>query len=192
MRRAISVRLHHKGKYVKRLALLFMLALFFFAGLPVRAADPKTGDAVDKAAALRSATAWLALLDRPDYVAAGAGVSEESLATINYPTPEEKAHTMGAVLASIGPTSRMGGQHEITRKLELDTIKQETSCGGCGIRDGEYFVFTYDLTNRWTNHHMFQSTAGKQVLYMLKEKDGSWKVARIYYNQTSEKHGPAK
>jgi hypothetical protein len=145
-----------------------------------------------KAAALKSATEWLKLLDKPDYVAAGGAVSEESLATINYPTREEKAATMGALLASTGPASRMGGQHEMTRKLELETIKQETSCGVCAVHDGEYFVFTYDLTNRWTNHHIFQEAEGKQVLYMLKEKDGSWKVAGIYYNQTSEKHGPAK
>ena len=99
---------------------------------------------------------------------------------------------MGALLASTGPTSRMGGQHEMTRKLELETIKHETSCGVCAIHDGEYFVFTYDLKNRWTNRHIFQETEGKQVLYMLKEKDGSWKVAGIHYDQTSEKHGPAK
>jgi hypothetical protein len=173
---------------VKQLASLLVLAFFIVDGLPVHADEATTG----KAAALKSATAWLTLLDKPDFVAAGAGVSEESLASINYRTPEQKAATMGAVLASIGPTSRMGGQHEMTRKLEPDTIRQETSCGGCGIRDGEYFVFTYDLTNRWTNHHMFQATAGTQVLYMLKEKDGSWKVAKINYNQTSEKHGPAK
>ena len=171
---------------------LLLLPLLIFAAVAVRAAEPKTENAVDKAAALKAATAWLVLLDKPDFVAAGAGVSEESLATIPNSTPDEKAHTMGAVLSSIGPTSRMGGQHEMTRKLVPDSIKQATSCGGCGIRDGKYFVFAYDLTNKWTNHHMFQSTQGTQVLYMLKERDGSWKPAKIAYNQTSEKHGPAK
>jgi hypothetical protein len=97
-------------------------------------------------------------------------VSEESLAGIPNQTPDEKAHTMGALLASTGPTSRMGGQHEMTRKLEPDSIKYVTSCGDCGIRNAEYFVFTYDLTNKFTNRHMFQSTQGTQVLYMLKEK----------------------
>jgi hypothetical protein len=48
-------------------------ALFIFAAMAVRAADPKTEDAVDKAAALKAATAWLGLLDKPDFVAAGAG-----------------------------------------------------------------------------------------------------------------------
>jgi hypothetical protein len=192
LRGITALAMRRKGKYVKRGASFLVLTWIVFSGLPVRAAEPQAADAMDKAAALKSATAWLTLLDKPDYVAAGAGVSEESLATINYPSADEKAHTMGAILASIGPTSRMGGQHEMTRKLERDNIKHETSCGGCGIRDGEYFVFTYDLTNKWTNHHMFQATAGTQVLYMLKEKDGSWKAARIYYNQSGEKHGPAK
>jgi hypothetical protein len=177
---------------VIRLTSFSILAFFIFAASSVRAVEPKTGDAVGKVAALKSATEWLKLLDKSDYVAAGGAVSEESLATINYPTREEKAATMGALLASTGPTSRMGGQHEMTRRLELETIKQEASCSVCAIHDGEYFVFTYDLTNRWTNHHIFQETEGKQVLYMLKEKDGSWKVAGILYNQTSEKHGPAK
>ena len=177
---------------MKRPAALFLPALFMVAALAVRANEPQTNDAVDKAAALKAATAWLALLDKSDFVAAGAGVSEESLAGIPNQTPDEKAHTMGAVLASTGPTSRMGGQHEMTRKLEPDSIKLVTSCGDCGIRNAEYFVFTYDLTNKWTHHHMFQSTQGTQVLYMLKEKDGSWKAWKISYNQTGEKHGGAK
>lgn len=39
---------------------------------------------------------------------------------------------------------------------------------------------------------MFQTTSGTQVIYMLKENDGSRKLAKIAYNQTSEKHGGAK
>jgi hypothetical protein len=175
---------------MKRLA-AFSFLVFFFTAAAVRV-DSKTEDAVDEAAALKAATTWLALLDKADFAAAGAGVSEESLATIPHGTPDEKARTMGFVLASIGPTSRMGGQHEMTRKLEPNSIKHVTSCGGCGIRDGEYFIFTYDLTNTWTKNHMFQTTAGTQVIYMLKEHDGSWKLAKIAYNQTNEKHGPAK
>jgi hypothetical protein len=177
---------------VKRLAAFSLLALLLFAAVDVHAAQPDTDDAGPEAAAQKAATAWLELLDKSDFVAAGAGVSEESLATIQNGTPEEKARTMGFVLASIGPTSRMGGQHEMTRRLEADGIRRATSCGGCGIRDGEYFVFTYDLTNKWTHNHMFQATAGTQVLYMLKENDGSWRPAKIAYSQTSEKHGPAK
>ena len=99
---------------------------------------------------------------------------------------------MGFLLASIGPTSRMGGQHDMTRALQAGSIQHLTSCDGCGLHDRDLFLFTYDLTNTWTHNHMYQTTAGTQDLYMLKEADGSWKPVKIVYHQTSEKHGGAK
>lgn len=177
---------------MNRHTVLHVMTLCALNAAGVCAADPIINSASDKDAALKAANAWVALLDKSDFIAAGAGVSEESLAGVPNATLDQKTHTMGAVLASIGPNSRMGGQQKVTRKLEADKVEQVTSCGGCGIRDGEYFVFTYDLTNTWTNHHMFQSLQGTQVLYMLKEQDGTWKPAKIAYNQTSEKHGGAK
>jgi hypothetical protein len=99
---ATSHPITSQGQYKKRPVALFLLAFFLVVALAVRANGPKTNDAVDKAAALKAETAWLALLDKPDFVAAGAGVSEESLAGIPNQTPDEKAHTMGALLASIG------------------------------------------------------------------------------------------
>lgn len=60
---------------MKRLGIFFVLALSILVRTDLCRADT----AEDRVAALKAATSWLALLDKPDFVAAGAGVSEESL-----------------------------------------------------------------------------------------------------------------
>jgi hypothetical protein len=124
----------------------------------VRAAQP-TG--AEKERALNAATGWVAILDSRNFTAAaGAGFAEEWFARMNFPKQEDKVASIAAILAQ--PRTANG-------------------CN-CGIRDGDFFAFTYDMKYTWTSHGLRGIKYWKQgteVLYMLLEKDGTWKPAAM-------------
>jgi hypothetical protein len=157
---------------MKRFTAVLLLGAVLFAAITSHAAP--AADA-DEQAALEAATAWLAILDAGNFNAAGAGVAKESLANIHWPTPEENAAAMGNLLA-LQRTS--GGTRKVARQLQPDATKRVTSCN-CGIRDGDFYVFTYSVKYSWLDHHVGFVKEGTEVLYMLRESDGSWKPAFI-------------
>lgn len=164
--------------------ILFLQPLAFLLVVAIAAQTPKatSPQSSDKAAALKAATEWLVHLDAGDNIAAAEGYAEEVIALMNWPKHEEKVAAVGAALN--GPRSDMGVR-QVARTLRPDATKKATTCA-CNIRDGQFYVFTYDVKYSWDFHHIPHYKAGTEVLYMLLEKDGSWKPARIDLNITSQ------
>ena len=139
-----------------------------------------TPSGAPKAAAQAAATSWLAILDTGDYGKAASGLADEVLATIKWQTKEERA---AAAVMFLDPNKRKGDFNTIpavTRKLQPGSVKQVTTCK-CGIRDGVFFTFTYDVKYKWDDRrfHVQRFRDGTDVVFMLLEPDGSWKPAAI-------------
>ncbi len=161
---------------MQRISRLLILMTAFLVTVGVHASQPK---AVGNGAALGAATAWVAVLDSRNFVGAAAGFAEESLALVNFPTREERVQAMAAILAL--PRTANNFNYVVTRILQPGGIKQVTSCN-CGIRDGDYVALTYNVKYTWTDRGlrgMKYYKRGTEVLYMLLEKDGTWKPAAI-------------
>jgi hypothetical protein len=139
-----------------------------------------TPNSAEKAAGQAAATSWLAILDTGDYGKAASGLADETLATIKWPTKEERA---AAAVMFLDPNKRRGDfstKPAVTRKLQPDGVKQVTTCN-CGIRDGVFFTFTYDVNYKWDDRrfHVQRFRNGTDVVFMLLEPDGSWRPAAI-------------
>jgi hypothetical protein len=175
---------------MKRVAvsLLFMFILLVRSA-PSQPALHAVQDEAGKAAALKVATAWLVLLDKQDTEAAAGAMAPETIALFHWPTKQEN---MAMIAGGLNQPPRGGlGAREMSRTFKPEATKQATSCG-CGVRDGEFMVFFYDVKYTWTQNHIYQTKEGIDVLWMLLENDGTWKPVGIFFSQTSEHHGPAK
>jgi hypothetical protein len=160
---------------MKKIVTKSLLTAVFCSSITLHAAATKD-------AALAAATSWLAILDTTDYTKASSGLADEVQARFNLPSKDEDLHSMNiAVLNSDKRYPVFGhGNTAVTRTLQPDGVKQVTSCN-CGIRDGVFFTFTYDVKYNIKNPamHMSYSKAGTDVVFMLLEPDGSWKPAAI-------------
>jgi hypothetical protein len=132
-------------------------------------------------AAQAAVTAWLAILDTGDYREAASGFADEVLAAFNFPTKEEKVAS--ANLALLDPITRRGQfgvNPAVKRTLKPEGVKTVTSCP-CGIRDRVFYTFAYDVEYTWEDHrfHVQRFRSGTDIVYMLREPDGTWKPAAI-------------
>ena len=134
----------------------------------------------DKEAALSAATAWLKILDTGDFKAAARGWADERIdmpALHNYPSREERIQVLAILLA------QQRGQdgtweRKFTRTLQPDSVKQVFTCN-CGLRDGNFYVMSYDYSSSFLVNHNPNYRNGVDVLYMMQEQDGTWKPAAI-------------
>jgi len=162
---------------------IFLAFLLISLACPVHAEDE-----AGKQEALKAANAWVAQLDRPDTDGAAEGMAEETIAIFHWPTRAANLAVMSGLLNA--PPRGGIGTRKMSRTFRPEDTKQMSSCS-CGIRDGEFFVFVYDVTYTWTQHQIYQTKKGSDVLWMLLEKDGTWKPVKIEFFQVSEQHGPA-
>jgi len=159
---------------------LFLLASALLLCARLCAAAPA---AAEQDAALKAATAWLAILDTGDYGRAASGFAEEWYATlVNLPTQAQKVQSTTAILFQSRYSLGINSPYTVVRKLQPDGVKYLRSCQ-CGIRDGEFFTFAYELKFAWTERVLRGIRFTRQaheVLYMLQEKDGTWKPVALF------------
>ncbi len=139
--------------------------------------------AVEQDAALKAATAWLAILDAGKYGQAGSGFAEEWYATlVNLPTQARKAESTTAILFQSRYSLGINSAYTVVRKLQPDGVKHLRSCQ-CGLPDGDFFEFTYAVKFAWNDRVLRSIRFTRQaheVLYMLRENDRTWKPAALF------------
>ena len=140
----------------------------------------------DREAALSAANAWLKILDTNDVRAAARGWAEERIdmpALSRYPDREAKIQILASILSQQRP---FDNKLEFTWTLQPGSVKHVSTCS-CGLRDGNYYVMTYDYTSTYIQDprsHSVGSRRGTDVLYMLQEQDGTWKPAALTWTPT--------
>jgi hypothetical protein len=161
---------------MKRKDNVLLLAAVLCISIGLHAATPNDAR---KDAALAAATAWLAILDSSDYLKAASGLADEVLAEFKWPKKEDNLMAAAGILAD-KRKGEFGVNPLVTRRLQPDGVKLETSCK-CGIRDGVFYTFAYDVKYTWDDRrfHVQRFRDGSDVVYMLLEPDGVWKPAGI-------------
>jgi hypothetical protein len=128
------------------------------------------------AAAEKAAAAWLAELDSNDLKRAAADVAPEVLSALNKPTRDEDVGIVAMLLA----TDREDrGVRTIERHLQADSVHATSSCEACLVHEGQFVVLTYAVKYSWTWGHIPHFRQGTEVVTMLHESDGSWRLAGI-------------